>query len=79
MNKRYEPWEVYVKNWNEDLLRYGEILTDDEFSKEVDLGDFPEDLHYVPIHIRIRTIKYNNHIYYHKMVSGKVVEVKELM
>lgn len=72
MNKRYEPWEAYVKNWNEDLLRYGEILTDD-----MDLYNMawcePDSNH------RIRTIKYDNHIYYHKMVSGKVVEVKELM
>lgn len=54
---------------NEDLLRYGEILTDDEYG-----GYILEDNC-----TRIRTIKYSNHVYYYKMTNGKVTEVKELM
>ena len=52
----------------EDALRYGKILTDDEF---VEHG-----IIYRPI--RIRTISYDNRIFYHKMVNGEVVEFKEL-
>lgn len=51
-----------------DMFRYGKILTDDEF---VEHG-----IVYRPI--RIRTISYDNRIFYHKMVNGEVVEFKEL-
>lgn len=52
----------------DDSLRYGKILTDDEF---VEHG-----IVYRPI--RIRTILYDSRIFYHKMVNGEVVEFKEL-
>lgn len=50
----------------DDSLRYGNILTDDMFSDEFGW------------YYRIRTISYNNRIFYHKMVNGEVVEFKEL-
>ena len=61
-----EGWHKVVTD--EDALRYGKILTDDEF---VEHG-----IIYRPI--RIRTISYDNRIFYHKMVNGEVVEFKEL-
>ena len=52
-----------------EVLRYGEALTD-------------EQIHCFPNGkvgwIRIRTISYDNRIFYHKMVNGEVVEFKEL-
>ena len=56
----------------QDLLRYGEILTDDMYEDNSMLEDGIEWF------ARIRTISYNNHIYYHKMVNGEIVKVKEL-
>lgn len=50
----------------DDALRYGEILTDDMFSDGTGW------------YYRIRTISYDNRIFYHKMVNGEVVEFKEL-
>lgn len=53
----------------DDALRYGEILTDDmNYVCRIE-GD---------LDIRIRTIRYDNRIFYHKMVNGEVVEFKEL-
>ena len=57
----------------DDALRYGEVLTNDMVfgtpkSKSVLDMDW----------IRIRTISYDNRIFYHKMVNGEVVEFKEL-
>ena len=48
----------------EDILRYGEIIINEEF---VEYGS-----------IRIRIISYSGSIYYHKMVNGEVVEFKEI-
>lgn len=66
----YEPAlkRVYI---SEDTLRYGEILTDDKYYYYT---HFPKKENYV----RIRTIRYESHIFYHKMVNGEVVEFKEL-
>ena len=50
----------------DDALRYGEVLTDDMFSDGIGW------------HYRIRTISYDNRIFYHKMVNGEVVEFKGL-
>lgn len=50
----------------DDSLRYGNILTDDMFSDGIGW------------HYRIRTISYDNRIFYHKMINGEVVEFKEL-
>ena len=57
----------------EDALRYGEILTDDDLYYEI-------KKHVTVCHIckRIRTIYYDNRIFYHKMVNGEVIEFKEL-
>ena len=58
----------------EDVLRYGDVLTDENLCCEFQAEDGFEDWHYV----RIRTIRYESHIFYHKMVNGEVVEFKEL-
>ena len=49
----------------DEALRYGEVLTDDRYTLDV-------------WHYRIRTIRYESRIFYHKMVNGEVVEFKEL-
>lgn len=59
-----------------DVLRYGEVLTDDEFEKRI-VDDSGWDLVRVD-YIRIRTICYESAIYYMKMVDGEVIEFKEL-
>lgn len=57
----------------DDALRYGEVLTDDMvFGKPQ--GKSVLDMDW----IRIRTIRYESRIFYHKMVNGEVVEFKEL-
>lgn len=28
--------------------------------------------------VRIRTIAFNNHVYYHKMINGETIEIKQL-
>ena len=48
----------------EDVLRYGEIIINEEF---VEYGS-----------IRIRIISYSGSIYYHKMVNGDVVGFKKI-
>ena len=50
----------------DDALRYGEVLTDDRYTLDVSW------------YHRIRTIRYESRIFYHKMVNGEVVEFKEL-
>lgn len=57
----------------DDALRYGEVLTDDELHYEL-----KGHVTICPIHKRIRTISYDNRIFYHRMVNGEVVEFKEL-
>lgn len=55
----------------DESLRYGEVLTDDNLY----IMEFcPKKENYT----RIRTISYDNRIFYHKMVNGEVVEFKEL-
>lgn len=58
----------------DDALRYGEVLTDDNLYCELQAEDGFKGYHYV----RIRTIRYESRIFYHKMVNGEVVEFKEL-
>lgn len=53
----------------DDVLRYGEVLTDDMNYVCRAEGD---------LDIRIRTIRYEYRIFYHKMVNGEFVEFKEL-
>lgn len=57
-----------------DVLRYGEVLTDDELYCEVKGTDGFEDCSWV----RIRTFRYESAIYYLKMVNGEVIKFKEL-
>ena len=52
----------------DDSLRYGHILTDDIYYVDGLNGGSH----------RIRIIRYDNRIFYHKMVNGEVVEFKEL-
>ena len=53
----------------DDVLRYGKVLTDDMNCVCRAEGD---------LDIRIRTIRYEYRIFYHKMVNGEVVKFKEL-
>lgn len=75
----YEWWDVCFgwekKSDEEDILRYGEYLTDDQLTniKSYSNKTVPVDF------VRIRIIKYENKIYYHKMVNGEVIEFKELI
>lgn len=58
----------------DDALRYGVVLTNDELYCEMTGADWFSDYGCV----RIRTISYDNRIFYHKMMNGEVVEFKEL-
>lgn len=66
----------FCVNWvrsitSEETLRYGDVLTDDSwyyFNYDNAREDF----------VRVRTIRYDSRIFYHKMVNGEVVEFKEL-
>lgn len=74
-NNFKEFWD-YCVNWikfvsPDDSLRYGNILTDD-----INFGT-PKGI--CTNCVRIRTISYDNRIFYHKMVNGEVVEFKELI
>ena len=51
---------------NKDVLRYGEIISDESFI----LSDGQN--------VRIRIISYNDYIYYHKMTDGEVVDFKPI-
>ena len=55
----------------DECLRYGDVLTDDNWFC-FNCDDAKEDF------IRVRTIRYNKRIFYHKMENGEVVEFKEL-
>ena len=66
-------WD-YCAGWKklvtpDDALRYGEVLTDDE------IHCFPNGKEGW---VRIRTIRYDERIFYYKMVDGEVVKFKEL-
>lgn len=60
----------------DDVLRYGEVLTDESIliDQYYIINELPQEVRYV----RIRTIRYEYRIFYHKMVNGEVVEFKEL-
>ena len=51
---------------NKDVLRYGEVINDESF------------VLYSGQNVRIRIFSYNDHIYYHKMVDGEVVDFKPI-
>ena len=63
-NGYYFPTYLITDVTPEDVLRYGEVIINEEF---VEYGS-----------IRIRIISYSGSIYYHKMVNGDVVEFKEI-
>lgn len=63
-------WKKLVTS--DDVLRYGDVLTDDNLYT---IEFCPKKENYT----RIRTISYDNRIFYHKMVNGEVVEFKELV
>lgn len=74
--KLHDDWDdfwSYCFGWNKEynaneVLKYGNILTDDSYYVDGLNGGSH----------RIRTISYDNRIFYHKMVNGEVVEFKEL-
>lgn len=74
--KLHDDWGdfwSYCFGWDKEynaneVLRYGNILTDDSYYVDGLNGGSH----------RIRTISYDNRIFYHKMVNGEVVEFKEL-
>lgn len=53
----------------DDVLRYGNVLTEDH------IHCFPNGKEGW---VSIRTISYDNRIFYHKIINGEVVEFKEL-
>lgn len=57
---------VDIEEFSKELLRYGSIITDGSFYA------------FRILFVRIRTISYNNKIYYHRMVDGEVAEIKEI-
>ena len=60
------PLYLIDKVIDKDVLRYGEIISDESFI----LSDGQN--------IRIRIISYNDYIYYHKMTDGEVVDFKSI-
>ena len=60
------PLYLIDKVTDKDVLRYGEIINDENFV----LSDGQN--------IRIRIISYNDYIYYHKMADGEVVDFKSI-
>lgn len=53
----------------DDILRYGTILTDEQFYDRCDE---------MAACVRIRFVAYNNALYYIKMVNGECVEFKKV-
>ncbi len=51
-----------------DILRYGKVITDDQFLGNDDYGKY----HY----IRIRLIEFDGRVWYHRMVDGEVVNCR---
>ena len=60
------PLYLIDKITDKDVLRYGEIISDESF------------VLYSNQNVRIRIISYNYYIYYHKMVDGEVVDFKPI-
>ena len=58
------PLYLIDKVTDKDVLRYGEIINDENFAL------------YNGQNVRIRIVSYNDHNYYHKMVDGEVVDFK---
>lgn len=60
------PLFLIDKVTDKDVLRYGEIISDESF------------VLYSGQNVRIRIISYNDYIYYHKMADGEVVDFKPI-
>ena len=60
------PLYLIDKITDKDVLRYGEIISDESF------------VLYSGQNVRIRIISYNDYIYYHKMADGEVVDFKPI-
>ena len=60
------PSYLIDKITDKDVLRYGEIISDESFAL------------YNGQNVRIRIVSYNDHIYYHKMADGEVVDFKSI-
>ena len=60
------PLYLIDKITDKDVLRYGEIISDESF------------VLYSNQNVRIRIISYNDYIYYHKMADGEVVDFKPI-
>ena len=60
------PLYLIDKVTDKDVLRYGEIINDESF------------VLYSGQNVRIRIFSYNDHIYYHKMVDGEVIDFKPI-
>lgn len=66
-------WKKLVTS--DDVLRYGVILTNENLYCELQTEHDFKNYKYV----RIRTISYDNRIFYYKMVNGEIIDFKELM
>lgn len=53
----------------DDILRYGTVLTDDDFYDRCDE---------MASYIRVRIVSCQGEIYYHKMIDGEIVEFKKV-
>ena len=60
------PLYLIDKVTDKDVLRYGEIISDESF------------ILYNGQNVRIRIFSYNDYIYYHKMADGEVVDFKPI-
>ena len=60
------PLYLIDKITDKDVLRYGEIISDENF------------VLYSGQNVRIRIISYNDYIYYYKMADGEVVDFKPI-
>ena len=60
------PLYLIDKIADKDVLRYGEVISDESF------------VLYSGQNVRIRIISYNDYIYYHKMADGEVVDFKPI-
>ena len=60
------PSYLIDKITDKDVLRYGEIISDESF------------VLYSGQNIRIRIFSYNDYIYYHKMADGEIVDFKPI-
>ena len=60
------PLYLIDKVTDKDVLRYGEVVSDESF------------VLYSGQNVRIRIISYNDYIYYHKMADGEIVDFKPI-